>query len=227
MSETSKLYFYYTYNCGGLGDLIKGASTAWYISQQIGREFDILFNHELGVLYPHYIQTSKKLENNLFISLIDTKEAKDIIHILKHTPKSKKIIISSNTSLDFFKTHEDYLNKMKPFFHEFYIKYLPIKRPIWKIEPFQVLHCRMGDLYLNEATIKSDNRIKSLDEMNMKVQYFLDNLNIMPTLICCDSSEYQKKLLKLIPESFAVNSNPYHFAYNTKKMPQRDIIESI
>jgi hypothetical protein len=227
MSETSKLYFHYTYNCGGLGDLIKGASTAWYISQQIGRAFDILFSHELGVLYPNYMQTPKKIQNHIFVSLIDRKESNDTINMLKNIPRDKKIIMSSNTSLDFFRTQEDYLKKMKPFFHEFYIKYLPIKRPIWKIEPFQVLHCRMGDLYLNEATIKSDNRIKSLDEMNKKVQYFVNNLNIMPTLICCDSSEYQKKLLTLIPDSFAVNSNPYHFAYNTKKMPQRDIIESI
>ena len=216
-----KLYFIYTYNCGGLADMIKGSSTVWYIAKQTGRQFDIQFKHELGILY-----MSKLLKVKCdVLNLIDCKKSDGLFEKIQTSDRDIGIVI--NTTLDFFDKIPNYLEIISEYMRSFYRDILPLKKSIPSSEPFQVLHCRMGDVYLNESTNRSDNRIGSVDALNNKIAYFLKNMNTMRTLICCDNSSVQQQLLDKIPNSFTVNTTPYHFAYNTRKIPQTDIIASI
>jgi hypothetical protein len=99
-----------------------------------------------------------------------------------------------------------------PFYKELYTRFFPV--PEIKIsEPYHVLHCRVGDKYLSEATsCKSDDRIKSFS----RLPTIIDQYNAFKhpkTLVCSDSAIIIEKLLKAIPNSFSICPRPYHIAY--------------
>jgi hypothetical protein len=218
--------FMYSYNCGGLADMIKGSSTAWFIAQQSKRPFQIQFHHsELATLFPlHSIQpfTTKPL----IIKMIDKKRSDNILDIANHT-RSQPLILFTNTCLDFFDSIPDYLEILRPYFEDFYTTWLPIQKTIPVHNEYQVLHVRMGDLYLHETTNKSDNRIQNLDHFHKCLHAYKEHcINGLPTLICSDHKSTRDKLLDEIPNSFVPDGIPYHFAYNTKKQSTEDIIES-
>lgn len=221
-----KLIFFYTYGCGGLGDLIKGMASVWWIAQKSGREFSIEFRHELGVLFPDKMMKRRDVLLPS-ISLIDKRTSGNLLDLL-NSPSivNRDVLIACNGDLDHFTKYENYAKQMLPFFQKVYTEFLPI-RQISLSEKFQVLHCRMGDVYLNEATNRSDNRIGGIDVFNRKLDIFKRLFAGMRTLICCDSKEYLQELLATVPNSFSVCKEPYHFAYNTRKKAQSDIIESI
>lgn len=224
-----KLVFFYTYNCGGLADMIKGASTVWWMAKQTGREFAIEFKHELGVLYPKML--GRRKTPIAMLSLIDGRSSDGILELL-NSPEhaTNDIAVMCNVGLDHFTKYPEYLKSVLPFFQTFYTETLPIKSLASEhTEPFQVLHCRMGDLHLTEATNKSDNRIGSNEAFMARLQTFLSKFDpaSQRTLICCDNDTIRKELLKAVPNSFSVCTRPYHFAYNTRIIPQREIMESI
>ena len=221
-----KLYFVYTYNCGGLADMIKGSATAWYLAQKTGREFKIIFQHELGVLFRDKLASKQLLSTLPMLRLIDGKTSAGLISTISR--EQTDIGVLANTSLDFFATDPNYLKTIKPYLQTFYQTLLPITNLTPRYPEFQVLHCRMGDKMLTEATNKSDNRIGSSDAFTAKLTAYLAGpATEMPTLICTDHEPTQRQLLEAVPNSWVVNTKPYHFAYNTRAIPQSEIIESI
>lgn len=205
--------------------MIKGMASVWWIAQKTGREFAIEFRHELGVLFPDKMM--KRRDGNPFFNLIDTRTSDNLLDFLARPDiVNRDVLVACNGELDHFAKYENYPKQMLPFFQRVYTEFLPIQ-PIAFSEQFQVLHCRMGDVYLNEATNRSDNRIGCLDKFKIKLNIFKQVFAGMRTLICCDSGEYLQELLAAVPNSFAVCKEPYHFAYNTRKKAQHNIIESI
>jgi hypothetical protein len=225
--NANPIIFVYSYNCGGLADMIKGSSTAWFVAKQTERPFEIRFHHpELASLFPsHSLQpfTAKPL----ILRIIDRQKSGNILEIANLT-KSQPLILCTNTCLDFFDIIPNYLDIITPFFREFYNKWLPIEKSIPLHTEYQVLHVRMGDIYLDESTNKGDNRINNLEHFNKCLyEYKTHCINDLPILICSDHQSTRDKLLDEIPNSFIPNGSPYHFAYNTKKQDTKYIIESI
>lgn len=227
------LYFTYTYNCGGLADLIKGAATCWYIADHYGFKFDIRFIHELGLIFPHLFMKNKFQQINLIDTPISTK-----IREFMNNPSNRQssYCVYINGCLDFPKNPLDsrkpFLKTVQPFLKTFYKERLPLPSPGQSYtyalsNPFQVVHCRMGDLYLGEATNRCDNRIGNRARYETKLNILLSNLPTKPTLICSDSTETQTELVNKLPGSFTLTTDQYHFAYNTKKKTNQQIIESI
>jgi hypothetical protein len=225
--SSSPVIFIYSYNCGGLADMIKGSSTAYFIATETNRPFQIRFHHkELASIFPeNRIETHTT--KPILIKLIDRKISGNLLDIANQT-KHIPMYIFSNTPLDFFNIIPNYLDKIKPYFQEFYSKWLPINNPpLTQHAKYQVLHCRMGDLYLNEATNKGDNRIKNIEHFNGCLETYKQKcLTGLPVLVCSDHKETRDKLLKEIPNSFPPNGSPYHFAYNTRKQSTEQIIHS-
>lgn len=206
--------------------MIKGSATAWYLAQKTGRTFHILFYHELGILFRDKLASHSILSSLPMLRLIDGKTSHKLISTI--TNEQSDIGVFSNTSLDFFETDPKFLRTIRPYLQTLYTTILPITRLDPAFPEFQVLHCRMGDKTLSEATDKSDNRIGSMKSYRAKLDYFIANCaNEMPTLVCTDHEPTQRKLLASLPNSWSINKNPYHFAYNTRTIPQSDIIESI
>lgn len=224
--QMRKLYFVYTYNCGGLADMIKGSATAWYLAQKTGRTFHILFQHELGILFRDKLASRSILSTLPMLRLIDGKTSHKLISTI--TNEQSDIGVLSNTTLDFFETDPKFLVTIRPYLQTFYTAILPISRLDPLFPEFQVLHCRMGDKTLTEATNKSDNRIGSMESYKAKLAHFIATYaNEMPTLVCTDHEPTQKELLESLPNAWSINKKPYHFAYNTRTIPQSEIIESI
>jgi hypothetical protein len=221
-----KLYFIYTYNCGGLADMIKGSATAWYLAKKTDRQFHILFQHELGILFRDKLASRTILSTLPMLRLIDGKTSHKLISTI--TNEQSDIGVLANTTLDFFESDPKFLITIRPYLQTFYTTILPITKLDPKFPEFQVLHCRMGDKTLAEATNKSDNRIGSMESYRSKLAYYIEHCaNNMPTLVCTDHEPTQRELLTTLPNSWSINTRPYHFAYNTRTIPQTDIIESI
>jgi len=217
--------------------MIKGMSTVWWLAKMSNREFAIRFKHEIGLLYSGLLGNLKP--DMPVINLIDKKSSDNILELLNGQFAEKDIAILCNGGLDHFKKYENYLENIRPFFNKFYREILPIGLLEEKEEePFQVLHCRMGDVYLKEATNKMDNRIGGQDILQIRLGIFLKQFaggsggggsggGSIRTLICCDNKEILDLLLKVVPNSFSVCRNPYHFAYNTRVIGQQEIMKSI
>ena len=240
MSQTQSepqhtLYFAYTHGCGGLGDMIKGMATCLYIATNFGYNFDYRFNHEMGQIFKD--KTFKPHEKYPVLRYIDHKQSRPIVDFFKNDKnRTQSYILYINGCLDFPRNPIDpskpFLSEVTPFLNRYYKEILPIYNYIQAPNitqlsaPYQVLHVRMGDLYLNEATNKGDNRIKNQGNYEEKLEYCIQNLPHKPTLVCSDCQAIQQEILSKLPGSFVVQTNQYHFAYRTGR-PTDQIVDSI
>jgi hypothetical protein len=221
---TYKLYFVYVTGCGGLGDFIKGASTTWFLAKKLGREFECFIQHPLNEYYTLKDKQDHKSMRFQIVRALDIKTSEKVVEMIQN--KDQDVGLICNTVLDHFTLYPDYKEQITPFIQDFYtdilkFEHLPLLHP-----KFQVLHCRMGDKYLYNTPDRTDNRIKSLELFAGQLKYFIDNLNTMPTLICCDSQEYQQFIHKKVPNSWIVQDDPIHFSYKTPGVTEERLQES-
>ncbi len=222
--STHKLYFVYLTGCGGLGDFIKGASTTWFLAKKLGREFECFIQHPLNEYYALKDKQDHKSMRFHIVRAIDVKQSDKVIEMIQN--KDQDVGLICNTVLDHFALYPNYEDEIKPFIQTFYANILIIPK-LPKLHPnFQVLHCRMGDKYLYNTPDRTDNRIKSLELFAGQLKYFIDNLNTMPTLICCDSQEYQQFIHRKVPNSWIVQDDPIHFSYKTPGVTEERLQES-
>lgn len=219
-----KLIFFQRHDCGGLADMIKGASTVWFLSHKLNRDFAIEFNHELNLLYPA-LKMKPHSKQVLQLNCIDKQNSDEIFETIQKSA-DPEILICANGCLDHFRKQDNYLKEVLPFFQKFQTEQLPIQR-VRIDEPFQVLHCRMGDVQLRETNNRRDNRIGSIDNFQKRLDIFLRVFSGMRTLVCCDNKKNLEELLKLIPNSFSVCKQPYHFSYVSYVLPISEKINSI
>jgi hypothetical protein len=201
------LVFFYTYRLGGWGDMIKGLHTCWCWAKAMDRVLKIDFRHHIfGKIFPQYA-----LPNNspvqITINAIDS-VGKYTIESLKPFENQQEITVLCNWF------SPDCIGNINPFpfYKELYTTIFPIPKIVTE-ESFFVLHCRLGDKYLTEATAcKSDNRISSFGRINRIIEQY-KALGHSRTLICSDNASIIVRLLKEIPNSFTVCPKPYHIAY--------------
>jgi len=201
------LVFLYSYRLGGWGDMIKGLHTCWCWAKATNRVLKIDFRHHVfGKLFPQYALPSNA-PPNITINAIDS-VGKYTIESIKPFEEHQEITVLCNWF------SPDCIGNVNPFpyYEELYTSIFPVPR-IQMAEPFHVLHCRLGDKYLTEATsCKGDNRISSFGRINKIIEQY-KALGHSRTLICSDNASIISRLLKEIPNSFTVCPKPYHIAY--------------
>jgi hypothetical protein len=209
------LVFLYTYRLGGWGDFLKGLHTCWCWAKATKRVLQIdLRLHILGHLFPQYA-IGPPAHVQLTLNAID-KVGAATVATLESFSEQNEIIIACN----WFDPGAIGSVDPLPFFKELYTTLFPVPRTELAL-PYHVLHCRLGDQYLSEATAcKGDNRIKSFARLGTILEQYRA-LNHPRTLVCSDSALVLDKLLKEIPNSFAICSKPYHIAYPSPAIGDR------
>ena len=202
------LTFFYTYRLGGWGDMIKGLHTCWCWAKATNRVLKIDFrNHIFGKLFPQYADNSLPPITSLTLNTIDQVGKITVDRIQEFSDKNELIVACNWFSVESIGSVDPF-----PFYKELYTVFFPVP-PITLPPSYHVLHCRVGDKYLSEATAcKSDNRISSFSRLPVLIDQY-KSLGHPKTLVCSDSAIVIEKLLKAIPGSFSICPRPYHIAY--------------
>ena len=202
------LVFFYTYRMGGWGDMVKGLHTCWCWAKATKRELRIDFRHHIfGKLFPQYTDTTLPPITSLTLNAIDQVGKISVERLQEFSDKNEIIIACNWFSVESIGSVDPF-----PFYKELYTDFFPV--PAIEIpKDYHVLHCRVGDKYLSEATsCKSDDRIKSFSRLPTIIEQY-NALKHPKTLVCSDSAIIIDKLLKAIPNSFSICPRPYHIAY--------------
>ena len=199
--------FFYSYGMGGWGDLVKGLHTAWCWSNALNRNLRIHFhNHVFLTIFPQHSHPIMRLDLNTIDQV-----GKVTVADLKQFESQDNITITCN----WFSTQSIGTVDPNPFYQELYTTWFPIRLSVQIPSGFHVLHCRLGDKYLTEATsCKGDNRIGSIARLKQIVEDY-NRLGHEHTLVCGDSAPIIKELLKTVNGAFAICQTPYHIAYNS------------
>ena len=216
------LVFFYTYRLGGWGDMIKGLHTCWCWAKATNRELRIDFRHHVfGKLFPQYTKAIGPV--NITINAIDKVGSINLDYVKGFSEHEEVTVICNWFSPQSIGNVNPF-----PFFQELYTVYFPVPR-IEITAPYHVLHCRLGDKYLTEATsCKGDDRIKSFSRINNTIGQY-KALGHSRTLVCSDNFNIINRLLKEIPNSFAICPKPYHIAYPSPDIETKleDILKMI
>jgi hypothetical protein len=229
-----KFIFGYTYNNGGLGDMIRGMVNVFCLSRIFQTHLNFQINHPIKehFIYENYIK--KENEHELIYDLVWSPKGESVEDLLynlfnnKDNLIGKNIIIHSNIS--FYQTIKNYGNYKKLYnfaykniFEYFKPKeYLILKNKI----NYNIIHIRFGDAFLSEAIYcKEDVRNGSLTDIeeNLHKVYEIfkdDSKNI----IFSDNLDLLKSLK--IPSRMIIDEKPsIHFGYsNTQNI---DIVPTL
>lgn len=201
---------FYSYGMGGWGDFIKGLHTVWCWSKAMKRDVRIHFhNHVFGTLFPQHVHSDIQKIHRSFIDKVGKATVQDLLPL----EQIDDIVVTCNwfslTSVD---------NTYADFYKEFYTTLFPVRpyvHPLYHPSSYHVLHCRIGDKYLTEATsCKGDNRIGSIARLKTLIDEY-NALGHEHTLVCSDSASIVKHLLTHVKGAFAICQQPYHIAYNS------------
>jgi hypothetical protein len=218
------LVFFYTYRLGGWGDLVKGLHTCWCWAKATDRELKINFQHHIfGSLFPQYTSGFTNIGVNIDINAIDKVGSVTVDNVRALQEQNEITVLCNWFSPDSIGDVDPF-----PFYKELYSNIFPVPRIVQE-QPYYVLHCRLGDKYLAEATAcKGDDRIKSFGRIGTIIEQY-KALGHPRTLVCSDNASIIKKLLATIPNSFTICPNPYHIAYPSQELHTKleDILKII
>jgi hypothetical protein len=218
------LVFFYTYRLGGWGDLVKGLHTCWCWAKATDRNLKINFQHHIfGSLFPQYTSGFTNTNVKIDINAIDKVGSVTVDNVKALQEQNEITILCNWFSPDAIGDVDPF-----PFYKELYSTIFPVPRMVQE-QPYHVLHCRLGDKYLAEATAcKGDDRIKSFGRIGTIIEQY-KALGHPRTLVCSDNASIIKKLLASIPNSFTICPNPYHIAYPSQELHTKleDILKII
>jgi hypothetical protein len=218
------LVFFYTYRLGGWGDLIKGLHTCWCWAKATDRELKINFQHHIfGSIFPQYASGFTNTNLRVDINAIDQVGSVTVDRVKALEEQNEIIVLCNWFSPDSIGDVDPF-----PFYKELYSTIFPLPRIVQE-QPYYVLHFRLVDKYLTEATAcKVDDRIKSFGRIGTIIEQY-KALGHPRTLVCSDNASIIKKLLATIPNSFTICPNPYHIAYPSKELHTKleDILKII
>jgi hypothetical protein len=225
--------FKYTYDVGGLGDMIRGMVNCLVLSKIFNTKLFFEIDHPISQHFDYEKNQKFDIEINTVDFLTDKEREEKLNNFFENIfnsdlYKNKTIKILSNISFyEKLKTFNDfkihYENSYKEIFNFFKPKqYLYIEPEVFTDK---IVHIRFGDKYLDEAIYnKTDQRSGSLQEIkNSLIKVYT---NFGKCKIVSDNTDLLREFGPEITEKFNIDTRKsIHFGYeNTRNV---DIVPTL